>query len=422
MTWRLGAPSFHTIARMACDVAVLFCACCPLPQGASVDLTWKAWRWDQEPTLKWELRRVFPSMGYIAHSRHSQFHCQARELFPHIRSWLEICGLASREHVGKSRHALVQRREDIGAIDSAEENFWISSAGLVATIARLYHHRRSLDAKGQIAGVATHILGILVDRYAVLAMPWHDVLPEHTSRCSVAPVREDRCACLLAWLEEGHVVVRTAPACSVWRLLSSLAKATHCHALQLHFGRLASVLADAIDGNVQSWGRQDLARQEGVDMMGLSGRKRRRTDPHVRALAGCAAAGSADASRLRALGATQGEQLARAHERNLCEMQAANHLTFARPGVMASAFDAARIGMPSVDMMLHLVWCSATQRLACLPPAAPPFDKRLGLVVMRQNRCFWTVTLLATVKTVSFKVADSIEDSGPKKRPPTVKI
>ncbi len=151
-------------------------------------------------------------------------------------------------------------------------------------------------------------------------------------------------------------------------LTTLFARFAHCPACVRHFSHLVSVVAAQIDDAVESWGNSDLLVSSAVWCSGGAGSKRRRADPHLKELASRAAAErkEAKASGLLSAGAST---LRGWEEERLRELLAAGHIYFQSPHIVSSAFDAARIGHPAQDLLLHCLWHHAALGTLVLPPA-----------------------------------------------------
>ena len=100
--------------------------------GGTVAGVWKAWTPDaSQQKLRWEMRRVFPSLGYNMASKYGRLNDRVRDLQYRWNALLQLVDMRNDEHWGKSMHAMgsqVQRREDP---DNVEQEYWMSTTMLV---------------------------------------------------------------------------------------------------------------------------------------------------------------------------------------------------------------------------------------------------------------------------------------------------
>ena len=111
----------------------------------------------------------------------------------------------------------------------------------------------------------------------------------------------------------------------------------------------------------------------------LTGKKRRRAEHRGRDAIASQSASSAVGIGAAALASGVAE-VQRVHDlfkcTKMCEYLAACHLTGKLSSVYSSAFDAARIGQPALELLLHTCFSHTCCGSLVLPPAelAPPFS------------------------------------------------
>ena len=147
-------------------------------------------------------------------------------------------------------------------------------------------------------------------------------------------------------------------------VLALCLRSGHCPAFKHHMRHMLYALEDLMLDEFGTWRDRDIG-EKGV-LLGPAG-KRRRCDMHIKA--------AVEASQ----GSTQEVAMTKEHRLALPVWKstvlrhqlAANWLEMARHRCLSSTFDAGRVGRPSKDYLLHLVWCPRGRCSVPLPPRAP---------------------------------------------------
>ena len=177
--------------------------------------------------------------------------------------------------------------------------------------------------------------------------------------------------------------------------LSHLVVSRHCDATQRHLGRILQIIGAAIDRGAETWGACTLSDLHELNQLGRSGRKRRRLDPHVRmysATGEAVDASSCSAEGLRSNQFPGAASVREWQEQQMCAVQAGAHLLCGRESTFCSIFDAARVGKPALDVLLHCVWLPGAAVSLVSPPVVPlicsgTFRGRRLLNPTIKNRC-----------------------------------
>ncbi len=342
--------------------------------GRSVSLHWKAWTTPGSDELKWEVRRVLPTLGYEQHSEHTKVHQYVRDQHAAWRKLWELCGFEPGECFGRSRHSIAHGASADGAdAQDPEQEYWLSTRGLLGCLSFWHRHRRELAAKRVVEAAFRLFLEHACDADSLLGVLIAAPAAEVEEACSEAPQSQGRCACLSSLIRKhgaaGGRCGTGVHARAVDALTSLLAEYAHCPACTGHFSQLVTQIAACTDSSVESWGNAELLVASSAWLPGVAGTKRRRADPHLKELAARAAVerkeGKASGQLSAASSTVRGWDAQR-----ICASLATGHIHFRLPQVVSSAFDAARIGRPAQELLLHCLWHHADAGALILPPAA----------------------------------------------------
>ena len=260
----------------------------------SIRFIWKAWQ-IEGGSLRWELRRVFPSIGW-EETVQTQLHKRVQQNLPAWRELWRALGMEESQHFGRSSHSLQQqaRRQgaEIEAEAGAEREFWCSTAGVLSILLHGSVSRRSAADKMLVSDVFQLLLEHTVRRESLATFFEMQATAAMIASCS-QPQIEGVCLCLHAFRSELTGVVSTREAC--WHMLK-IARRMDCPAIMQWGGSQLMELATLIDDGVSEWHGQDVLHL--AHLQSFRG-NRRRADAHVRARAWRAAAAIREAQLQR---------------------------------------------------------------------------------------------------------------------------
>ena len=373
--------------------------------------------------MRWELRRLLPSLGYVWKSSTTKVSDTVRDQRPHWLAWWFSAGLDVATSFGQSAKSIASTPgSNMHDLVEAEQEFWVSTPAMLTCLSHWPHHRRQVDDRKGCRTVFLMALERMIPTDVILQGGLPKLGAAARAACHVEPVLAGTCACVQAWEADAQASMCGSHARAA-ELLCSLAQMSHCQACQQHLGWCCSYLAAAADARYLVWGEPISLADDAAWMPGLSGKKRRRSDPHARGEACASTASSSVGPAAVAIGANKAtsSQVSRWRGQHLCTLQASSHLAFQTPCVLSSALDATRLGQPAVEMLLHMVVRLPTGGTTVLPPAATSLatvgtdrfwfcDRQLE-TPYRQNRqigvCFFLFLGIA-VKTVIWEPSGCI--------------
>ena len=116
------------------------------PRGEHVGIAWLGWRrGGAAATVKFELKRVFKSFGYVESTENTSCASRVRQLKAPWEHFFELVGLAPPfEGVlyGRSAHSVAQRG---GGLDDAnlEDEYWVTAVGLLLLFVFFVGYRKA---------------------------------------------------------------------------------------------------------------------------------------------------------------------------------------------------------------------------------------------------------------------------------------
>lgn len=270
---------------------------------------------------------------------------------------------------GHSLRSLRSSAAEEDEIQSAEQEYWFSSKGLLSVLLHWCRFRKTSDGKSQAKCAFLMLLEKCVHVDKLLALRPREMQEENLRLCALDPDERHVCKCV-ARAQAQAARVQGSLHRVVTELAVALFREDKCGAALACLANLLSGLAGVIDEDPEEWGNPNLLEVRDLDLKGPSG-KRRRLDPHVAELA-CTAdhfqAGTPSSTSKPAYISIQ--QMRSVITRSCCEHQAASRLTCSTSVIVSGAFDAVRLGKPALDLLLHQIWDHRSSSSAMLPNAA----------------------------------------------------
>lgn len=340
--------------------------------GEFVTIHWKLWVADDAgATLRWEVRRIFPSIGFVERNRHTAPRAILdRDLTQWQARWF-LFGWIVPECFGRSQHALRCAGAGLDGLQEAEQEAWVSTRALLAVLFHYMQARRAMAARSLVRCVTQLFLESCCTLPFLQGLDLRTIAPVHRGLCAESVVG-GLCGCAHAWLDSNRIIDANDAWATAVSVLLDLQALAHCNTLQSHMGKLLSLLGRHINETVDSWGNADLVQWDHAELHGPL--KRRRLDPHLRSQVAEAtnshSIGVGCVQALRALGRMTHSQQAFVEEQGLCHMMAATHLACQTKSTISSCFDASRVGVPANDFLAHVLWLRGVGA-AVLPPVVP---------------------------------------------------
>ena len=283
----------------------------------------------------------------------------------------EAMGFIASDHFGYSRQSLAQRGLSDHQLDDAdaEQEYWVSTAGAVVLLLFWRSYRKSPKQKEQCAQMLRMILDRTVLADFISSMPLDGPTEEMKQLCDLGAVGSC-CSCLTALLAEKAWLDAPRPQQHLASLAVMLNDRRHCLACVSWMGELIRQVAGHIDGRPEQWGNKNLLKSDSIWMAGCSGSKRRRADPHMKYMAVTPGASStSEVARSHGLARTQ--VALRWEEEMLSQMRSTAILhSQGSTQTLSSCLDAARVGRPAEDYLIHLIWDHKLQATMVAPPQA----------------------------------------------------
>lgn len=338
-----------------------------LPNGEPVSIRWKATL--GEGMVKWELRRILPSVGYHETSAWTSLSSLVRDQYVKWVALWSVAGFEQCGMFGRSRHSERMRcLQSPEAVETdCEQEFWLSTEGVIMTLLFWRDFRRQHEMK-QLCTAALRLFLEKTngdDLCSLNATGWRQ---GGQKPCDKAVNAHGECGCVRkVRYQLGELVGSMAEMTA--NALFLLSKNPDCIACCGRLMWLVKLIASTAMARVDRWAITDLLEERDLSMIGRTGKKRR-MDHHVMEMAvnrQDSQSGQSLTVGIRGVSRQSAEYWV---EARMAEIQAATHLNcMASAGVVSSAFDGVRLGKPAQEILMHIVWSSRTVSSSVLPPA-----------------------------------------------------
>lgn len=105
-----------------------------------VSIDWKAWVPGSLNALRWELRRIFPSVGYEL-TRQQQVKHLVKQQYTKWEAVWTVFSMDIGSTFGRSMHSL--RSNKLSDLMECEQEFWVKGTGLCQLLLFWFEHRKS---------------------------------------------------------------------------------------------------------------------------------------------------------------------------------------------------------------------------------------------------------------------------------------
>ena len=140
--------------------------------GRRLDIVWKCVARGEDQRLRWEIRRILVSNDYKLSGAYSQPDDVISSQLPKCLREFEKLRLAPSAAFWRSMHSLKMRGASDNEVLGAEQEFWLSSDGLIVVLLFMMAHRRGIDKRDLSRACLEAFLASCVEADAFRALPW----------------------------------------------------------------------------------------------------------------------------------------------------------------------------------------------------------------------------------------------------------
>lgn len=226
-------------------------------QGDDFRPRWKCWA--SGDSVRWEMRRVLPDIG-VVEGRGRHISKQINELWPSFQALSHSLGVDADEMMGRSLRSLVSRQdlEDDG-VGQVEQEFWLSTVGLVAVMLFWEEKRRRVDDRLRAIAVLEALVGDGLAPTAAESIDPLDVPVGIRRLCGEPEVAgEGRCSCVQKYVDSPvhrpRVLGGSSSQRTVCNALRHLFKMRACAAIRGQCSSILQAVAQGIEASSGKWG------------------------------------------------------------------------------------------------------------------------------------------------------------------------
>jgi len=349
-----------------------------LPDGGTDRFALKAWPAPGHgESLRWELRRLFPLVGYKCSSHRTKVCNRIREQVGHWKAFKESYGWPTEEIVGQSWHSVVCGPDQQSGLRGTEEQeYWVETRMLLGLILFWQGYRKLPCERARCQVAATTVLQMTCLPEQLEEFPGLVLSDEDRALCrrGCADDEAEQCLCVEAYFEA--CARRDANDCRhthLWTVLASSQPWAACRTVASLVSKNLEFFAGLVDENFERWQHQDFLKSIGLVLVTRSG-KRRRMDPHAKesAIERSLQDGRADKAstlvKALDLGCARASQVWM--EEALAFLQTESRLSFRTPRIVSLTVDAAKVGKPAKEILVGCQYMWPNDINIVLPPQA----------------------------------------------------
>ena len=348
--------------------------CGVLHDGNRFELEWKAERPTKEAPLRWELRRILPTVNYDI----TQTQTVANRIRDQRKAWATCWASldfseASKSLWGPSVRMLPPTPSEKN-LERASSTAWLSTVGLLCLLLHWQACRTDRTDAAVTAGVAQCLLTWTVAKEVLAQIMELDASEQMLGRCEQEPRVDGACACVNSLRHfRSAMSQREALPSRAFQVLQRLYVDRACGTCRGLLHDFIVTMANHIDDNADRWGKADLSKLSEIHLMGPSGEKRRRIDGGFKEMvvADAITIGRAHSGggMLKSLEGGDKKGIAQRWEHNLVRAhQAASWIAFRNLGVCHQCYDGTRLGNPGREDFDIIVFCPSLCIATVLPP------------------------------------------------------
>jgi hypothetical protein len=341
--------------------------------GAALQGDWKCWTPVASQSLKWELRRLLPSLGYDLTKTHGRVCDRVRDM---KWRWIGLLNHMSfqvvSEHFGESAHAL-QQRTDVPrhVLDHAEQEFWVSTPMLVLVLLDV-----RCSAHSAIRCEAAELLLVMLCERCVDAEFLENSallgLPDDVADKCAEDVVDTFCACWRSARNSIRALTEGIPQRQLARILMAMYDQLACASTSAWLASTLRKVGKHIDERVQVWGKFDWHKTSVAAIVNRSTGRHLRVDFHAKqfVLRRTLEQGQAStpSQAARCMDGITPSQVVHWIRREMADFQATSHICFNGAEDVALVYDAARIGQPAKEMCCGMLRNLRSKENIGLPP------------------------------------------------------
>ena len=330
----------------------------------SLELVWKSWVDPHCESLRWEVRRLLPSAGYVVTPKY-RVHEYVRD---QLVKWQQVWNTLGfdGEIFGRPRLSPGLVPTIATEFNHTEDEYWVDIAAMLSLLLFWREYRKGADNKEKPTVALELFLDKVLSADAVLALQpliWRDAC---LLKCDVQVVG-NACKCVrnVNGVLETHRLPTAAPHAKLSIALGALFAARKCAAVAAQCHELLKGISTQALATQTQWGDADLSKSF---LSGASGKKKRRVDMHLKLELASAREASMPGTILSKV---DSKAIPRWKLERMRYVLANNHLCCSPLHVISSAFDAGRVGKPSLELLLHVVLVGRSSVSTPLPPRVP---------------------------------------------------
>ena len=278
----------------------------------------------------------------------------------HTRTRNKVFGDRYGDHIGKSRQALaaasVKSDEAAAALQSAEQDHWVSTEGLLCLLFTWMRTRRQVVVRRNINFLISLLFETCLTSDACDRI-FDEELPGAIFTEACASTADDGVCTCIRDLWQPQMSGDASPQQRLFELMTKLMSAPACCRARSTAAVYLRRVAASIEASAHSWGDFEWHATNDAHLHSRS--KRRRIDAHVRqyAIAGAQAQGKSTntpnaVKQLSGVDASQGHRWVLKENSS---MRAECLLRFNKVRSVAVAADASRIGKPAKDWLIGAI-------------------------------------------------------------------
>ena len=329
-----------------------------------VELQWLAWITDDSSTIRWELRRVLPSVGY-PEKKSVLLKDYVRDMLPGWRvAWASL-QLPLTPGFGRPSSSHDPTSPAHHGENFEESEYWMDTDRLLVALLFWWNRAKvSGDRTARASCALRLMLEKIIDPDAVLAhdaMRWRE---EHLALCQLGNQR-GACMCVGITSQKLDMIraQRHAPHDMLRYTWKELYLARECPAVAAQLAMSLRVVADSALQSFNVWGDKDIGQANAI--VGPSSKKRRRISSRMKEYLAGTRVGEDTEITVRK---KDKDLLPKVKTEAMRWQLASNWLSLPCPTTLGSTFDAGRVGRPAKELLLHLGYLPRLRRGIPLPP------------------------------------------------------
>ena len=252
-----------------------------LPSGRSASFSLQAKRAIAGDDLRWHLRHVLAAVGMPCDTKCTSVHLRFNEHVAEWDAWLGVLGFNAGMCRGRSLESMRRRGELTASTVDAEQEYWVSSIGLLAIIQCFYWKRRSIQDRDRARLLLMKLLSRVLGDEEMFSFDFNGVGSDVKDRCQKERHgASGQCVCLHTFLANLAAGQHEAACVRLTNAFVPEKKPT-CSSVVALLAAAMRAAASRMDDLVEEWGAEVKPEQIMMEY-GPSGKKRRRLDASIK--------------------------------------------------------------------------------------------------------------------------------------------